>query len=80
VSVLQLVEKGLVGLDDDVREILPELKQQKVLIGWEGDNDAARNDKVDIGAIAEGGAGQDAGQKVTGNPIFEDVKGKITLR
>lgn len=79
-SVLQLVEKGLVGLDDDVRELLPELKKQKVLIGFEGDDDAAPNDKVDIGAIAKGGAGEDAGAKPIGNPIFEEVKGKITLR
>jgi hypothetical protein len=80
---MQLVEKGLVGLDDDVGELLPELKKQKVLVGWEGDDDDAASDaKVDIGAIAKGGNGANeaAANKPIGEPIFEDVKGKITLR
>ena len=40
VSVMQLVEKGLVGLDDDVRDIVPVLKDIKVITGFE-DDDAA---------------------------------------
>ncbi|EPE04147.1 beta-lactamase [Ophiostoma piceae UAMH 11346] len=58
VSVMQLVEKGLVALDDDVRGILPVLKDIKVITGFEDDD------------TAPGG----------GHPIFEDVKGPITLR
>lgn len=81
VSVLQLVEKGLVGLDDDVREIIPELKEQKVLLGFEGDGEAKAGDNVDMGAIIKGGAGDHTeAEKPIGKPIFEDVKGKITLR
>lgn len=80
VSVMQLVEKGLVGLDDDVREILPELKKQKVLLGFEGDDDAVEDAKIDIDAITKGGAASDGTDTPIGNPIFEDVKGKITLR
>lgn len=29
------VEQGLVGLDDDVREIVPELRDVKLLVGFE---------------------------------------------
>ena len=79
VSVMQLVEKGLVGLDDDVREMIPDLKNQRVLLGFEGD-DTSADSKVDIGAIAKGSAGGDGAEKPIGNPIFEDVKGPITLR
>lgn len=30
VAVMQLVERGLISLDDDVREVIPELKDMKV--------------------------------------------------
>lgn len=30
VAVMQLVERGLISLDDDAREIIPELKDMKV--------------------------------------------------
>ncbi|KIY02884.1 uncharacterized protein Z520_01349 [Fonsecaea multimorphosa CBS 102226] len=40
VAVMQLVEKGLIGLDDDVRQVLPVLKDVKVLLGFEGDDQA----------------------------------------
>lgn len=74
VAVLQVVEKGLVGLDDDVREILPQLKELKVITGFEADD-------ADGEALAKGAGGEDAGaKKSTGSPILEDVKSKITLR
>ncbi|KAI0425523.1 beta-lactamase/transpeptidase-like protein [Xylaria sp. FL1042] len=37
VSLLQLVEQGVIGLDDDVRDKLPELAALPVLRGWEDD-------------------------------------------
>lgn len=37
VAALQAVEQGLVGLDDDVAEIIPELAKQPILTGFEGD-------------------------------------------
>ncbi|KIW28227.1 hypothetical protein, variant [Cladophialophora immunda] len=75
---MQIVEKGLIGLDDDVREVLPVLKDLKVLLGFEGDDQA---DEPDLQAISRGGAGADPDKmKPTGKPIYEDVKGKITLR
>lgn len=80
VSVLQIVEKGLVGLDDDVREIIPELKKQKVLLGFEGDDgDTGATPGLRAIVNAAAGDGTDA-EKPIGNPIFEDIKGKLTLR
>lgn len=32
---MQVVERGLIGLDDDVRETLPQLKELKVITGFE---------------------------------------------
>ena len=36
-SVMQMVEKGLIQLDDDVRPFVPELASAQVLQGFEGD-------------------------------------------
>jgi CubicO group peptidase (beta-lactamase class C family) len=36
-SAMLVVERGLIGLDDDVSELLPELGGQKVLRGFEDD-------------------------------------------
>lgn len=72
VSVLQLVEKGLIGLDDDVLEVLPQIKEFKVLVGFEEDKTSA------------GAARKDQDTSVTSppveRPILEDIKGPITLR
>lgn len=35
ISVVQLVEKGLIGLDDDVEDILPSLKERQILLGFD---------------------------------------------
>ncbi|KAK5170353.1 uncharacterized protein LTR77_004940 [Saxophila tyrrhenica] len=35
ISALQVVEKGLIGLDDDVAGVLPEVAEQKILTGWD---------------------------------------------
>lgn len=37
VSALQLVEKGLIGLDDDVGQVIPELSKKEVLKGFQED-------------------------------------------
>lgn len=34
VAVMQLVEKGVVTLDEDIREIVPELRHIDVLVGF----------------------------------------------
>jgi hypothetical protein len=39
VAALQIVEKGLIALDDDVEEIVPELAEQKVLTGFNEDGE-----------------------------------------
>jgi hypothetical protein len=62
-----MVEKGLIGLDEDVRPFLPGLNNLQVLVGWEGKDDL--DDYI-----------FDPSVKPEGNPIFEDVKSKITLR
>lgn len=36
-SAMLVVERGLIGFDDDVSELLPELGGQKVLRGFEDD-------------------------------------------
>lgn len=38
IAALQLVEAGLIKLDDDVSKILPEVGQQKILKGFDGDS------------------------------------------
>lgn len=38
VAALQIVEKGLIALDDGVEELVPELASQKVLTGFDGDD------------------------------------------
>jgi CubicO group peptidase (beta-lactamase class C family) len=35
VAALQVVERGLIGFDDDVAELLPELAKQPVLTGFD---------------------------------------------
>ncbi|OAP58562.1 hypothetical protein AYL99_07652 [Fonsecaea erecta] len=78
VAVMQIVEKGLIGLDDDVRDVLPVLKDLKVIVGFEGDDPTV---ELDLKAIATPGGGVDLDKvKPSGKPIFEDIKGKITLR
>lgn len=43
IAAMQCVERGLLKLDDDVSEILPELKGLQILTGFE--EDADENDK-----------------------------------
>lgn len=37
VAALQVVERGLIGLDDDVRAVVNDLKDVKILTGYEGE-------------------------------------------
>lgn len=75
---MQLVEKGLIGLDDDVREVVPKMKEFKVLTGFEGDDGAG---DMDILAVMRSGGKVDPEKiKPKGPPIYEEVQGKITLR
>lgn len=79
VSAMQVIERGLIGLDDDVRYIVPKLKGLQVLVGWEGDDEpvdaVARDDDV----FNRGDSGSEL-SKPKGQPILEDIKGKSTLR
>lgn len=77
---MQIVERGLIGLDDDVREVVPKLKDLKILVGWEGDDEAVDADANDNDVFNRGGAGGCELPKPKGHPVFEDIKGKITLR
>jgi methyl acetate hydrolase len=38
IAAMQVVERGLIALDDDVAELLPELAEQSVLTGFDGDD------------------------------------------
>jgi CubicO group peptidase (beta-lactamase class C family) len=39
IAALQCVEKSQIGLDDDVSEVLPELKEPEILEGFEEKSD-----------------------------------------
>lgn len=45
VAALQVVERGLVGLEDDVATLLPELGEQPVLRGFDGDDKPILEDR-----------------------------------
>lgn len=38
VAALQIVERGLIGFDDNVEELVPELAEQQVLTGFDEDD------------------------------------------
>lgn len=38
ISTMQIVEKRLIGLDDDVRPLIPHLAEAKILRGFVGDD------------------------------------------
>ncbi|KAJ5097311.1 hypothetical protein N7456_008032 [Penicillium angulare] len=79
VAVMQVVENGLIGLDDDVRNFVPKLKDLKVLIGWEGDEEGGL--EPNMGVFNQGDYPELHKQsKPKGSPIMEEIKGKITLR
>ncbi|OAG45279.1 hypothetical protein AYO21_00627 [Fonsecaea monophora] len=73
VAAMQLVERGLVGLDDDVRKWLKPLEDVKVLTGFEGENTSSYL-LHPTSAIAR------SMTLPNGHPVYEEVQGKITLR
>lgn len=77
VATMQIVERGLVGLDDDVRDILPQLRDLKVLTGFENEDTSETEATPDEN---QGPYSAKPPPKPKGNPIFEDLKGPITLR
>lgn len=77
---MQVVERGLVGLDDDIREILPQLKDLKVLRGFEGES-TRQIQEPDFESLSDASRRKKhKGEKPTGQPIFEDLESPITLR
>ncbi|CAH0035967.1 unnamed protein product [Clonostachys rhizophaga] len=80
VSVMQLVERGLIGLDDDVREVLPQLKELKVLVAFEDEDGDVVEPEPTSHDSGNGPYINKSLPKPKGQPIFEDVKGPITLR
>lgn len=79
VSAMQIVEMGLIGLDDDVSEVVPKLKDLKILVGWEDCDDCVDTNVKDDDVFNRGDGGGEV-VKPKGQPVFQDVKGKITLR
>ena len=76
---MQIVEKELISLDDDVRNVVPALKDIKVLVGYEGEDSTAAD--LELLALLRSGGKVDLEKiKPKGAPIYEEVKGKITLR
>lgn len=67
VAIMQLVERGLLDVEQDVREIVPELKDLQILVGFERPTEATQ--------VAEGEVPQSVGK-----PIMEPIKGKLTIR
>uniref|UniRef100_A0A8H7KAL5 Beta-lactamase-related domain-containing protein n=1 Tax=Bionectria ochroleuca TaxID=29856 RepID=A0A8H7KAL5_BIOOC len=80
VSVMQIVERGLIGLDDDVREVLPQLKELKVLVAFEDEDGEVVEPEPTSHDNGNGPYINRSLPKPKGQPIFEDVKGPITLR
>ena len=79
VAVMQLVEKGLVGLDDDVRKIVPALEDIKILVGFDGEADPAADEYIATTIMSRGKVDRQQ-IKPKGAPIYEEVKRKLTLR
>ncbi|KAH7232497.1 beta-lactamase/transpeptidase-like protein [Fusarium solani] len=46
IAALQLVENGTIGLDDDVTDFLPTLKQQRILKGFKADGEPILEDRT----------------------------------
>ncbi|KAH7125086.1 beta-lactamase/transpeptidase-like protein [Dactylonectria estremocensis] len=46
IAALQLAENGTIGLDDDVTDLLPTLKQQRILKGFKADGDPILEDRT----------------------------------
>lgn len=76
IAALQCVEKGLIGLDDDLSEVLPEFKEIEILTGFEkGESAGEKKEKgdVEVGLFKqENGEGEKA--------VLKKATGKITLR
>jgi hypothetical protein len=77
---MQIVERGLIGLDDDVREVLPQLKELKVLVAFEDEDGEVVEPEPTSHDNGNGPYINRSLPKPKGQPIFEDVKGPITLR
>jgi hypothetical protein len=83
---MQIVEQGLVALDDDARDILPQLKTLRVITGWEGQDDEVTIPNVEESTVVNGTSesgpysAKQPVEKPKGRPILEDVNGPITLR
>ncbi|WQF81000.1 Putative beta-lactamase/transpeptidase [Colletotrichum destructivum] len=45
-AVMQLVERGLVGLDDDMRAVVPQLARMQILRGFDGDEQPILEDNT----------------------------------
>ncbi|KAJ5707615.1 hypothetical protein N7488_007416 [Penicillium malachiteum] len=80
VSVMQIVERGLIGLGDEIRNVLPELTDLKVLIGFEGEEEPESGMEAKDRSRNSGPYSAEPLVKPKGNPIMEDVRGPITLR
>jgi CubicO group peptidase (beta-lactamase class C family) len=46
-SLMQIVERGLINLDDDVRSLVPELANAQVLHGFDSDGRPILEDNTD---------------------------------
>lgn len=85
VATMQIVERGLIGLDDDICQVLPRLKDLKVLTGFEGDEDQVAESEAhsQVDHDDEGSSGPYNAKpppKPKGRPILQDLQGPITLR
>lgn len=80
VSALQVVERGLIGLDDDVRQFVPELRDLKVIVGFEGENDGIDDIHIHEDISKGGPTGHRATEISQGAPIYEDICHPLTLR
>jgi len=76
---MQLVEQGRIGLDDDVRAIVPALKDIEVLRGFEDDK-SVDDGNTHAPPADDSRLGKSTRSIKPSKPILEKVKNKITLR
>ncbi|KAF1815560.1 esterase [Eremomyces bilateralis CBS 781.70] len=70
VAVMQLVERKLLDLDQDVRDIVPELRDLEVLVGFEEPAESQAATRV----------AEPETPTPLAKPVMEKIKGKLTIR
>jgi len=77
---MQVVERGLIGLDDDLGQVVSDLAEPDLLVGFEGENDGHSSNQGSLNAFTKKSVGLDSNAKSTRTPILRKAEKPITLR